>query len=168
VVRFSATVLAALALAATATAAGSTTKPVRAGHVSLRLPASWQVRRNVGPLLFVAIAPAAAGGKRTNVTVAEGPRNPRETLRTWRQKLVRGLSALPDGLRVRTRFVRLPGGRAVEVTATGGAGLTPQALMYGIQTDERAVVLVFTSSASAWRQRAPQLRAIARTLRIYA
>src|SRR5215203_3284351 len=97
VLRLATALMAALALAATV-AAATPTKRVRAGHVAMRLPASWIVHRDVAPLLLVGVAPRSAGGKRTNVTVAEAPRAPGDTLRTWRWKLVRGLSALQTGL----------------------------------------------------------------------
>lgn len=159
---------AALALAVTSLAwAATPLKTARSGDVSLRVPAAWKVTARRGAIPLVATARRPAGGYVPNVTVVSGPVRGDASVEDWRREITQGLPALVGGAKPRSRLVRLPAGRAVEVSLTSGRqGKRPRLLLYAIDAGRKAYVVTFTAGASVWGRFDTLFRAMARSVRI--
>ena len=102
-----------------------------------------------------------------NQTVVNGPVRGNEKVEAWRRQITQGLGALGGTVKTRSRIVRLPSGRAVEVSVTGaGKGSTPRLLLYAIDAGRKAYVVTFTAGASAWSRFDALFRTMARSVRI--
>jgi hypothetical protein len=158
-------VLLALTVPAVA-AAGTPLKTARSGVVSLQVPAAWKVVSRRGPVPLVAAATRPVAGYHPNVTVVTGTPRGSRSAEAWRRQVVSGLRA-PRGGTLASRVVRLPAGRAVEVSVRGTVGRRGiRWLLYALDTRPRSYVVTFTSGARAWPRYADLFRRLARTVRV--
>lgn len=160
-------VLLLLAVAVSAAAAATPMKTARSGDMSLRVPAAWKVTARRGAIALVATARSPAGGFVPNVTVVAGPVRGNESVEAWRRQITRGLGAISGGAKTRSRIVRLPAGRAVEISIeSSGQGRSPRLLLYAIDAGRKAYVVTFTAGAAAWRRFETLFRVMARSVRV--
>ena len=155
-----------LAGAVAVAAAATPLKTARSGDVSLKVPAAWKVTVRRGVIPLVATARVPVGGYTPNVTVVAGPVRGNESVEVWRRQITQGLGGLTGG-KPTSRIVRLPAGRAVELSIKGGGkGNSPRLLLYAIDAGRKAYVVTYTASASTWRRFEALFRTMARSVRV--
>jgi len=143
-------------------------KPVRAGKFSMRVPTAWKAQTNVGTLALVAASTRPEGGFFTNANVIAGAPRAGAPITEWRSDLVAQLrrAGLVIG-KPRSRVVRLPAGRAVEIAFGGSlSGRKLRWLTYAYDAGAKAYILTFTTAASQYARNAPLFRRLSRTVRI--
>jgi hypothetical protein len=157
-----------LALVAPAASAAPRLKPVRAGKFSMRVPVAWKAQTNVGTIALIAASTKPEGGFFTNANVIAGAPRAGAPITQWRTDLVAQLrrAGLVVG-KPRSRVVRLPAGRAVEIAFGGSlSGRKLRWLTYAYDAGAKAYILTFTTAASQYARNAPLFRRLSRTVRI--
>ena len=148
--------------------AATSLKPVRSGKFSMRVPTAWKARTNVGTLALIAASTRPEGGFFTNANVIAGAPRAGAPITEWRSDLVAQLrrAGLVIG-KPRSRVVRLPAGRAVEIAFGGSlSGHKLRWLTYAYDAGAKAYILTFTTAASQYARNAPLFRRLSRTVRI--
>lgn len=148
--------------------AGTPLKTARSGALSMRVPAAWKVTTQTGAVSLVAASRKPEGGFHANVTVVAGQVRGRASMEGWRRQIVAGLRALPTGGgKVTSRIVRLPAGRAVEVSLRGtGQTRNIRWLIYAIDAGRKAYVVTFTAGSRVWSRYGTLFTTLARSVRI--
>jgi len=148
--------------------AATNLKPVRAGTFSMRVPTAWKAQTKVGTLALIAASTRPEGGFFTNANVIAGAPRAGAPITEWRSDLVAQLrrAGLVIG-KPRSRVVRLPAGRAVEIAFGGSlSGRKLRWLTYAYDAGAKAYILTFTTAASQYARNAPLFRRLSRTVRI--
>jgi hypothetical protein len=148
--------------------AGTPLKTARSGAVSMRVPAAWKLTTQTGSVALVAASRRAEGGFHANVTVVAGQVRGNASVEAWRRQIVSGLRALPTGGgKLTSRIVRLPAGRAVEVSLRGaGPTRNIRFLIYAIDAGRKAYVATFTAGSRVWSRYGALFKTLARSVRI--
>ena len=139
------------AAASSADSSASALRPVRAGKLTIGIPAGWRTSRPSSTVALVAAPAVQTTGSLTAASVTSGRPPAGTSLQQWKASAVAALrSARLPLSRAAARIVRLPGGRAVELAFTGRLGSTRvRWLTYAFASGPKAYVVIFMSDASS-------------------